>query len=414
VYRKYFAVGSVVLFLVFIAIALDDYNQAWRAYQREYYTTLQVRKEGHLNLLDRLSIEMTKINLDDNKVVTEAGRSADMCMVCHINTGAPGFNQQPLKDLLAEHAALSQIINQLPFDKVGCTACHGGVGNATTAEQAHDGLRDRFSDVFEASLAKLRSEEGMVRQSGIEEIRWMVGDDFGFVFSDPAPVRAQAVARIQEWWELHKGTFLAEGLGERASPFKTVNPQASLIEDRTDITIAGEPEKFIGSASCLGCHTGPHPGGTAYIPPSNQAHLERWYQPDYMTSEHSDVFKDHPFIDKELLKTMDLTCEACHGPGSQYAKLMMKGLAFQFQGRTAEAAALIGQGRAIACANALRNVEDPRIWGIFELLIAEAAQKAPIVQIVQSGSQQVQTGSQQMAMPPQFLLPLGGCPSAGS
>jgi hypothetical protein len=412
VFRRYFAIASVLLFLVFVVIALNDYDQPWRAYQREYYSTLQIRKTGHLSLLDRLNIE-TMLNLDKNKVVTAAGRSADMCMVCHINAGVAGFDQQPLKDLIAEHATLKGIINQLPFDTAGCTACHGGVGTATTADAAHKDLRDRFADVFEAGLTQLRSDQAMVRQAGIEEIRWMVGDDFGFIFSAPLSDRQQAIARISEWWELHKGTFLAEGYGERSSPFKPENPDAQLLTERTDVTISGEPLKFLGSTNCLGCHTNPHPGGTPYIPPSNQAHAERWYQSAFMTSMHPEAFKDHPFIDQSLLKTMDLTCEACHGPGSEYAKLMMKGLAFQFQGRTAEAAALIGQGRAIACSNALKNVQDPRIWGIFELLIAEANQMAPIIQVIQSGSQQIQTGSQQIVMPPN-LTPLGGCPTPGS
>ncbi|HED04613.1 MAG TPA: hypothetical protein ENI60_07615 [Candidatus Fraserbacteria bacterium] len=396
--RKHFAIGSVVLLLVFVAIALDNYNQSWRAYQREYYTTLEVRKLGHpLNPLQRLAIE-AQLSLDKHKVVTEAGRSADLCMACHINTGVSGFDHQPLKDLTAEHAKLKKIISQLPFDQVGCTACHSGVGSATNAKVAHEGLRDNFAAVFEASLAKLRSPRGMTRQAGIEEIRWMVGDDLGFSFSSPPQKRQKEIRSIEQWWELHKGTFLTEGLGERSSPFKTVNPKAKLIEKRTDVTVSGDPLKFIGSTSCLGCHTLPHPGGTSYIPPSNKAHVERWYRPEFMTSVHPEAFKNHPFIDQGLLKTMDLTCEACHGPGSQYAKLMMKGLALQFQGRKDEAAKLIGRGRKIACANALRNMADPRIWGIFELLVAEA---------------QVQTRAQQVTTPAE-LLPLEGCPKPGS
>jgi hypothetical protein len=76
---------------------------------------------------------------------------------------------------------------------------------------------------------------------------------------------------------------------------------------------------------------------------------------------------------------MDVTCEACHGPGSEYTKLMQKGMALEAAGQSVEAAALIGKAKEIALANARQNLSerDPatgysRIWAIFERLIEKA------------------------------------------
>ncbi|MFN4219189.1 MAG: hypothetical protein ACK4HB_07940, partial [Candidatus Bipolaricaulia bacterium] len=180
------------------------------------------------------------------------------------------------------------------------------------------------------------------------------------------------------WWQLHKDTFLVEGFGERSSPFRTENPQAKAIESRTDISGAGEPLQFVGSATCVACHAHPEISDV-YIPESSKRHVEIWFRPEFMTSKNIEEFKDHPFIDEQTLKTMDVTCEACHGPGSEYTKLMQKGMALEAAGQSVEAAALIGKAKEIARANARQNISehDPatgysRVWAIFERLIEKA------------------------------------------
>jgi hypothetical protein len=136
--------------------------------------------------------------------------------------------------------------------------------------------------------------------------------------------------------------------------------------------------QFVGSATCVACHGHPEISDV-YIPESSKRHVETWFRPEFMTSKNIEEFKDHPFIDQETLKTMDVTCEACHGPGSEYTKLMQKGMALEAAGQSVEAAALIGKAKEIARANARQNISehDPatgysRIWAIFERLIEKA------------------------------------------
>jgi len=407
--RRYFAIGSVLLFLAIIAVAIDNYDQEWRRWQRAYLFQLKLQEKGSITLGDRLEIERS-LNLNRFKVVTDPGRRAEACMACHVNRGVEGFAENPLKDLNELHARVF-VLDEMPFDQVGCTACHGGDPLALTTEKAHEHLRDRFAEIFLESLEELSSSKQMVRQEAIEKIRWLTGNDFGFVFSAPREERETAIKRAESWWELHKDTFFAEGLGERESPFLLGNPQERSIEELSEISSRGEPLQFLGSNTCIGCHTNPHPGGTAYIPPSNRQHVERWFQEAFKTSAHPEVYLlDHPFLAQVLItqliedparrgellrlletarrtgelpeplkiedlleemRRLDVTCEACHGPGSEYVPLMMKGLSLEYQGRSAEAAELITKAREIALKNARLNVKDPRLWRIFEGFIAQ-------------------------------------------
>ncbi len=380
--RKWFSVSAVLLLLLVFIVAFTNYNQEWKRYQRAYLTKVLTDKaqaeKGALSLFDRIAIAISaETNLQIKKVVTEVGRSADLCMTCHANVGVPGFTHEPLKDLLETHKNI-RIIEQLPFDQVGCTSCHGGDSLALSSELAHHEMRTRFAQIFEESIEKLRSERWAERQRGIERIRWMTAKDFGFVFNAPKEKREEAIERILAWWKLHKDTFLVEGFGERSSPFRTENPQAKVIEARTDVSVAGEPLQFVGSATCVACHAHPEISDV-YISESSKRHVEIWFRPEFMTSKNIEEFKDHPFIDEQTLKTIDVTCEACHGPGSEYTKLMQKGMALEAAGQSVEAAALIGKAKEIGRANARQNISehDPatgysRVWAIFERLIEKA------------------------------------------
>lgn len=421
--RRTFAVASVLLLIAVAAIAIDNYDREWRAWQRRYYAELEHQEDGSVTILDRLRIE-SQLGLNRVKIVTEGGRIADMCMTCHINAALSSFEENPLKPLNEIHRDIP-VFQEATFQQLGCTSCHGGKPLALNSEEAHTFMVDRYDDVFLMSLEELGSPKQMVRQEAIEEIRWLTGSDFGFSFSAPPQERQEAIERIREWWRLHRDTFITEGYGDRRSPFRLENPRAEEIEKLTHVSRAGQPLDFVGSSTCLGCHGNPNPKGAPYIPPSNREHVERWFREEFRTRENTEIYLlDHPFLAQtliaqevedpdlrselfdllkrarrtgelpepgemdelmELMRAKDLTCEACHGPGSQYAKLMMKGLSLHYQGRESEAAEMLKTAGRIARENAQRNVNDSRVWGIFERLIARASASAAQTPSVEMG-----------------------------
>ncbi|MFQ5795599.1 MAG: c-type cytochrome [Candidatus Bipolaricaulia bacterium] len=359
--RRYFAFSIVLLLLLFIAAGIDNYNQEWKRYQRDYlYQVKEAQKGGSVSLGDRIQVER---QLEIRKVVTEVGRTADFCMTCHLN----------IDELNAQHAAFNVDTARFPFDQVGCTACHGGQGLALEFERAHEELLDRKEEIFEVSIERLSSDRWRVRQEASELIRWMTGDDFGFSFDDPPEQRQEAIERTKAWWNVHKETFLVEGFGSFGSqeqPFISPNPIRDTIEADTSLSSLGANLRFVGSNTCLACHAHPEIS-EIYIPQSSKEHVERWMQSAFMTSTHPDLFAErHPFIDKQTANTLDVTCEACHGPGQQYVSMMQKGLALQSLGDEGAATEILGTAKEIATGNAHRNVNDPAIWRIFEELIA--------------------------------------------
>lgn len=447
--------------LVLVAVVtVNSYNQEWKRYQRAYLNEQLTKKfvadnKREPHWLEQLNIALnTELNLKIRKVVTETGRSADLCMSCHVNVEKLTEQHKIVnhveavakleaevkelntkikatrdiqnkeeedkltKQLEAPQSELNKLISrQFAFDSVGCAACHGGDRLALTMN-AHKEMRLDFQNVFEENLEKLHSDHWMVRQEGIEHIRWMTGQDFGFSFSASPAAREASIGRVTEWWNLHKDTFLAEGYGERSSPFKTANLMAERVAKRPDIAFDdAEPLKFVGSGTCIACHSQPQISDT-YIPDSHKTHVERWFRDAFMTSKNKDIYKDHPFIDEETLKTMDVTCEACHGPGSEYMKLMQKGLALDAQtkafniqieelkkkleeaekaGHTSEvdqlkkqiaalsaessadstrASEVLSKAKTLARCNARRNMSDPRIWALLERLIEKAGPSA--------------------------------------
>lgn len=415
--RKWFAVSSVLLLIFIFIIALDTYNQEWKRYQRAFLTHVFTERakaeKGQLSLLDQMAIAVNaELSLGIKKVVTEVGRNADLCMTCHTNMGVKGFTREPLKDLLETHAAM-KVLNDLPLDQIGCTACHGGDSLALRAETAHHEMRTRFGEIFAESLAKLGSDRWAERQKGIERIRWMTANDFGFSFSAPKEKRDAAIQRIVSWWEINKDTFITMDYGERSSPFRTENlPRKNFLAQRTDISPVGEPLTFVGSATCVACHGYPEISDV-YIPESSREHVERWFRKEFMTSTNPEAYLTHPAITllikdpqrrreldeyirqwertggaldpakvEDLVETMkrfDVTCEACHGPGSEYTKLMQRGMGLEAAGQSVEAAAFMGKAKEMARSNARRSISehDPatgysRVWAIFEQLIEKA------------------------------------------
>lgn len=374
-YRKAFAISSFLLLLMLGAIAINNYNREWKQYQRQYFYELEREKQGDLSALDMLLVEP---KLGMIKVVTDPGRSADMCMTCHINAGSPGFDEQPLVDLQAVHS--EYILNNYPFDQFGCTACHGGQPLALTTHHAHEALRDNVEAFLQEKIAELTAPDWIIRQKAIEKIRWMTGDDFGYA-QNASPEKMEAsIKRILDWWAQHRDTFFVEGFGDRESPFKTGNPLFEVVLEDTKLSPTGKPLEYVNNNSCIACHTSLYSGRlqeTVDNEGSQEAIQRVQEQLDHIQLWGTIDLSDVTLSDEAFAKVAkNFTCQACHGPGEDYIKLMQKGYSLLLQGKGIESSDVLKKAGELARGNARHNLSDPHVWELLQLLAAKSQSKA--------------------------------------
>lgn len=387
-HRKAFAISSFLLLVMLGAVMLNNYNREWKQYQRQYFYELDKRAETEAphdqasSFLDPLTSAANGVlktlsnetKLGMVKVVTDPGRSADMCMTCHINVGVSGFEEQPLVDLLSVHP--DYIVQNYPFDQYGCTACHGGQPLALSVEKAHEGLADTVEEFFMLKVAELTAPNWIIRQKAIERIRWVTGDDFGYA-QDGSPEEIQAaIERILDWWQMHRQTFFAEGFGERDSPFKTENPIDELIDSDTKLSPTGQPLAYVNNNACIGCHTSFYSERlqTAVDEDNQDAIQAISQQLDHVRLWADIDLSDITLADEAFEKiAKDYTCQACHGPGEEYVTLMQKGYALLMQGKSIESSDILKRASEIGRGNARRNLSNPNVWALLQSLAAQSS-----------------------------------------
>ena len=125
-YYIFFAIFGLLLAVLFVVIYFRDTDQDWKKYQLEYKrrelakaTTPQEKQR-----IKRMPIEIKQI------IIPQLGR-VDRCMTCHISVEDPTYAQADLP--FRYHVNHSQH----PFEKFGCTICHGGQGLAVDKKDAH-------------------------------------------------------------------------------------------------------------------------------------------------------------------------------------------------------------------------------------------------------------------------------------
>jgi hypothetical protein len=165
-----------------------------------------------------------------------------------------------------------------PFDIYGCTVCHEGNGRAVQKEDAHENMLGKKPDMYKRLI---HPEDA-----------------------------------IKFWKELAR-LSVQEGLD--ASDFKFFN-------------VTGEPQAYVGSASCVKCHKKLHP-----------YHVDFWSESKFKTFEKVKTAKDFMEGNEEYRKQCfkchttgynektgefieeNVTCETCHGPGELYGQFMSTG-----------------------------------------------------------------------------------------
>lgn len=132
--RSFEAVDTGVLFALSIAFfALVGWalwreaRTEWRPYQKEFAALLE--KAGRLE-------EAAAFRPGIRQIWIPALGRVDRCVTCHLGYEYAGVLSADLPEPLKPHPALPWL-RAHPFQKFGCTSCHGGQGPATREKDAH-------------------------------------------------------------------------------------------------------------------------------------------------------------------------------------------------------------------------------------------------------------------------------------
>lgn len=121
-----FAVLGAALALLVAAGFLKEERREWRRYQERFRRMEEARAgtAGQREAARRVPVELRQI------VVPELER-VDRCTSCHLGVEDPSYAGSPQP--FSHHPDHEKH----PFERFGCTVCHGGQGRAVSAREAH-------------------------------------------------------------------------------------------------------------------------------------------------------------------------------------------------------------------------------------------------------------------------------------
>jgi cbb3-type cytochrome oxidase cytochrome c subunit len=121
--KHVFVVLSMLILLFFFWQIGKDYNRPYLSYQKKYKELLSKTGEGEP--------ELAAFQLGARQQwIADLGR-VDRCETCHLGTEDPRFQNA------AQPFRTHPDADSHPFEKFGCTVCHGGQGLATSVGDAH-------------------------------------------------------------------------------------------------------------------------------------------------------------------------------------------------------------------------------------------------------------------------------------
>ncbi len=121
-----FAILGLLNAILFLAALWRDYDREWKRYQTAFFA-LEGRKARTAR-----EEEAVKGRRHEFIQVAAAGTTRmDRCMMCHLGVEDPRFADAP------QPFRTHPEIPKHPFEKFGCTVCHGGQDMATTTRDAH-------------------------------------------------------------------------------------------------------------------------------------------------------------------------------------------------------------------------------------------------------------------------------------
>lgn len=124
-YKIYF-ISCLCLFIIVAYALYRETRREWMSCQKEYYSRAsQFAKSAR----EKEAIKNTPLEI--KQIVIEELGKIDRCVTCHMGVDDPDFKNAPEPYRTHPNATVH------PFDKFGCTVCHGGQGQATTRDAAH-------------------------------------------------------------------------------------------------------------------------------------------------------------------------------------------------------------------------------------------------------------------------------------
>lgn len=126
--KKYFAIFSVILLVIFAGVLWADYNQEWRKIQGRYYKLARERAQD-----PRVKEAIAAKPVEVKQILVEGFGApvVDRCRTCHAAVEDPNFVQEPHP--LRYHKP----IPPHNFSEYGCVLCHQGNGRGLTKADAH-------------------------------------------------------------------------------------------------------------------------------------------------------------------------------------------------------------------------------------------------------------------------------------
>ena len=127
--RKFYGwftfLGLLVGGLVVLGYYKDN-EREWKGYQRAF-----IAEETRRAVTADQKAQAASIPIEIHQILLPELHRVDRCTTCHLTVEDSSYGGYP------QPLAYHPLHEQHPFDKFGCTVCHGGQGRATTTADAH-------------------------------------------------------------------------------------------------------------------------------------------------------------------------------------------------------------------------------------------------------------------------------------
>ena len=121
-----FAILGLLNAALFLTAMWRDYDREWKRYQKAFFAL-----EGRKARTAREEAAVKGRRHELQQIAVAGTNRMDRCTTCHMAVEDPRFADAP------QPFRTHPQIPRHPFEKFGCTVCHGGQDKATTAREAH-------------------------------------------------------------------------------------------------------------------------------------------------------------------------------------------------------------------------------------------------------------------------------------